>query len=73
LRQRGSLTVWFTQAANGAWNEPTPRAAAIRAIPTLAITTALTLQAVVRLARGQTGGLIVFLFRLLGLDLVCRL
>jgi hypothetical protein len=35
----------------------------------LAITTALTLQAVFRLARRQTGGLSAFLFRLLGLDL----
>jgi hypothetical protein len=70
LRQRGSLTVWFTQAANGAWNAGTHAARSGHPrYSTLAITTALTLQTVFRLARGQTGGLIVFLFRLLGLDL----
>src|SRR3954462_2602894 len=59
LRQRGSLTVWFTAAETAAWK------AAPRAPPggqphysDLAITTALTLRAVFHLALRQTEGLI---------------
>ena len=55
LRQSGSLTVWFTEAAIAAWQAETrttrggqPRYSA------LAITTALTLRAVFRLALRQT-------------------
>ena len=59
LRRRGSLTVWFTDAAIAAW----------RAVPRvtpggqphyspLAITTGLTLRAVLRLALRQSEGLI---------------
>src|SRR6186997_2817980 len=70
LRHRGSLTVWFTEAAIAAWR------AAPRTTPggqphysALAIMTALTLRAVFRLALRQTEGLIGSIVRLLGLDL----
>jgi Transposase DDE domain len=70
LRQRGSLTIWFTEDAIAAWN------AAPRTTPggqphysDLAITTALTLRAVFRLALRQTAGLIGSILQLLGLDL----
>jgi hypothetical protein len=70
LRQRGSLTVWFTEAAIAAWG------AERRTTPggqphysALAITTALTLRVVFRLALRQTEGLIGSIIRLLGLDL----
>jgi len=70
LRQRGSLTVWFTDAAIAAWK------AAPRTTPggqphysDLAITTALTLRAVFHLALRQTEGLIGSVLQLLGLDL----
>ena len=70
LRQRGSLTVWFTDDAIAAWN------AAPRTTPggqlhysDLAITTALTLRAVFHLALRQTEGLIGSVLQLLGLDL----
>jgi Transposase DDE domain len=70
LRQRGSLTVWFSEAAIAAWK------AAPRTTPggqphysALAIMTALTLRAVFRLALRQTEGLIGSIIGLLGLDL----
>ena len=70
LRQRGSLTVWFTDEAIAAWK------AAPRTTPggqphysDLAITTALTLRAVFRLPLRQTEGLIGSVLQLLGLDL----
>ncbi|MBK8174537.1 MAG: IS5 family transposase [Rhodospirillales bacterium] len=70
LRRRGSLTVWFTDAAIAAWR------AAPRVTPggqphysPLAITTGLTLRAVFRLALRQTEGLIGSILGLLGLDL----
>src|SRR5689334_10851762 len=70
LRQRGSLTVWFTDAALAAWK------AAPRTTPggqpcysDLAITTALTLRAVFRLALRQSEGLIGSILQLLDLDL----
>src|SRR3954471_8754275 len=70
LRARGSLTVWFTLEAVAAW------AAAPRAsrggqplYSVLAITTALTLRAVFRLALHQTEGLIGSILQMLGLDL----
>ena len=69
LRQRGSLTVWFTEAAMAAWKaEPQPRCArgGQPRYSALAITTALTLRAVFRLALRQTEGLIASLLRLLG-------
>ena len=70
LRQRGSLTVWFTDEAIAAWK------AAPRTTPggqphysDLAITTALTLRAVFHLALRQTEGLIGSILQLLGLNL----
>jgi len=70
LRQRGSLTVWFTAEAIAGWR------AAPRTTPDgqpwyspLAILTALTLKAVFRLALRQTEGLIGSIIGLLGLEL----
>jgi hypothetical protein len=70
LRQRGSLTVWFTEEAIKGWR------AAPRTTPggqpwysPLAILTALTLRAVFRLALRQTEGLIGSVIGLLGLGL----
>jgi hypothetical protein len=70
LRQRGSLTIWFTEAAIAAWRAA-PRASRggqPRYSP-LAIQTALTLRAVFRLALRQAEGLIGSIIGLLGLDL----
>jgi len=70
LRQRGSLTVWFTDEAVEGWR------AAPRTTPggqpwysPLAILTALTLKALFRLALRQTEGLIGSIIGLLGLAL----
>jgi len=59
LRQRGSLTVWFTDEAIEGWRVPartTPGGQ--RWYSPLAILTALTLRAVFHLALRQTEGLI---------------
>ena len=84
LRQRGSLTIWFTAEAIEGWRaEPrtTPggqplsasltslRGIAARWYSPLAILTALTLRAVFRLALRQTEGLIGSIIGLLGLEL----
>src|SRR6185437_8844102 len=70
LRQRGSLTVWFSEAAIAAWRaEPRTTRGGQPWYSELAILTALTLKAVFRLALRQTEGLIGSLMRLLGLDL----
>src|SRR3954447_12327614 len=70
LRQRGSLTVWFTEATIVAWHaEPRTTPGGQPYYSDLAITTALTLKAVFRLALRQTEGLIGSIIRLLGLDL----
>src|ERR671912_1180211 len=70
LRQRGSLTVWFTDEAIVAWAAAprTTRGGQPWYSP-LAILTALTLRAVFRLALRQTEGLIGSIIHLLGLDL----
>jgi hypothetical protein len=70
LRARGSLIVWFSEAAIEAWRAAprTTRGGQCR-YSALAIETALTLLAVFRLALRQTEGLIGSLLRLLGLDL----
>src|SRR5690349_14457195 len=61
LRQRGSLTVWFTEAAIAAWKaEPRATRGGQPRYSALAITTALTLRTVFRLALRQTEGLIGF-------------
>src|SRR5690349_18958265 len=70
LRQRGSLTVWFTDAAVAAWRaEPRTTRGGQPWHSPLAILTALTLRAVFRLALRQTEGLIGSILRLLGLEL----
>src|SRR3954465_2811781 len=70
LRQRGSLTVWFTEEAVAAWEaEPRTTPGGQPHYSGLAITTALTRKAVFRLALRQTEGLIGSLLRLLGLAL----
>jgi hypothetical protein len=70
LRQRGSLTVWFSDEAIEAWAAE-PRATRGRQpwYSPLAILTALTLRAVFRLAFRQTEGLIGSVVHLLGLAL----
>src|SRR5215218_7582781 len=70
LRQRGSLTVWFTEEAVAAWRAAprTTRGGQPWYSP-LAILTALTLRTVFRLALRQTEGLIGSILHLLGLDL----
>jgi len=70
LRQRGSLTIWFTDDAIAAWAaEPrTTRGGQARYSP-LAILTALTLRTVFRLAYRQAEGLIGSIVGLLGLSL----
>ena len=70
LRQRGSLTVWFTDAAVEAWAAAprTTRGGQPWYSP-LAILTALTLRAVFRLAYRQAEGLVGSVIGLLGLAL----
>ena len=70
LRQRGSLTVWFSDEAIAAWQaEPRTTPGGQPQYSALAIRTALTLRAVFRLALRQTEGLIGSILKLLGLDL----
>jgi Transposase DDE domain len=70
LRRRGSLTVWFMDAAIAAWRaEPRATPGGQPHYSALAILTALTLRAVFRLALRQTEGLIGSILHLLGLEL----
>src|ERR671916_3028741 len=70
LRQRGSLTVWFSAEAIEGWRAaPRTTRGGQASYSPLAITTALTLRAVFRLALRQTEGLIGSIIGLLGLDL----
>src|SRR5271165_236082 len=70
LRQRGSLTVWFSEEAIAAWRaEPRTTRGGQPLYSALAIATALTLRAVFRLALRQTEGLIGSVIHPLGLDL----
>jgi len=70
LRQRGSLTVWFTDEAIEAWRaEPRTTPGGQPWYSSLAILTALTLRAVFHLALCQTEGLIGSVIGLLGLAL----
>lgn len=70
LRQRGSLTVWFTDEAVESWQaEPRTTPGGQPSYSSLAILTALTLRAVFCLALRQTEGLIGSIIGLLGLDL----
>jgi hypothetical protein len=70
LRQRGSLTVWFTDEAVAAW-AATPRTTrgGQAFYSPRAILTALTLRAVFRLAYRQAEGMIGSIISLLGLTL----
>jgi hypothetical protein len=70
LRQRGSLTIWFTEEAIAAWQ------AAPRTTPggqarysDLAIETSLILRTVFHQPLRQTEGLVISLLELMGLDL----
>jgi transposase len=70
LRQRGSLTVWFTDEAVAAWAAaPRITRGGQASYSPLAILTALTLRAVFRLAYRQAEGLIGSIISLLGLTL----
>ncbi|MGI4793471.1 MAG: IS5 family transposase [Janthinobacterium lividum] len=70
LRQRGSLTVWFTEAAIAAWKAEVRKTRGGQPrYSGLAIATALTLRTVFHLALRQTEGLIGSIITLLGLDL----
>ncbi len=70
LRQRGSLTVWFTDEAVAAWAAaPRTTRGGQPCYSPLAILTALTLRAVFRLAYRQAEGLIGSILCLLGLTL----
>jgi hypothetical protein len=70
LRRRGSLTVWITDEAIAAWRaEPRTTPGGQPYYSALAITMALTMRAVFRLALRQTEGLIGSVFALLGLTL----
>ncbi|MCW2242399.1 transposase [Azospirillum canadense] len=70
LRQRGSLTLWVSEEAIEQWKAAPRRTPGGQASSSgLAITTALKLRAVFRLALRQTEGLLASIFPLLGLDL----
>jgi hypothetical protein len=70
LRQRGSLTVWFTDEAVAAWTAaPRTSRGGQPFYSPLAILTALTLRAVFHLAYRQAEGLIGSMISLLGLTL----
>jgi hypothetical protein len=70
LRQRGSVTVWFTNEAVAAWAAaPRTTRGGQACYSPLAILTALTLRAVFRLAYRQAEGLIGSIISLLGLTL----
>ena len=70
MRQRGSLTVWFTDEAVAAWAAaPRTTRGGQPCYSPLAILTALTLRAVFRLAYRQAEGLIGSIISLLGLTL----
>ena len=70
LRNRGSLTIWFTEDAIANWKaQPRTTPGGQRHYSDLAIETALTLRAVFRLALRQSEGLIGSIMRMLGIDL----
>ena len=70
LRNRGRLTIWFTEEAIANWNaQPRTTPGGQRHYSDLAIETALALRAVFRMALRQTGGLIGSIMRMLEVDL----
>ena len=70
LRNRGSLTIWFTPDAIAGWKaQPRTTPGGQRHYSNLAIETALTLRTVFRLALRQSEGLIGSIMRMLEIDL----
>ncbi len=70
LRNRGSLTIWFTEEALAGWKaQPRTTPGGQRHYSDLAIETALALRAVFRLALRQSEGLIGSIMRMLNIDL----
>jgi hypothetical protein len=70
LRNRGSLTIWFTDEALAGWKaQPRTTPGGQPHYSNLAIETALTLRAVFRLALRQSEGLIGSIMRMLEIDL----
>src|SRR3954471_16960742 len=70
MRQRGSLTIWFTEDAIAAWRAPprtTPGGQA--RYSDLAVETSLILRTVFHQPLRQTEGLVGSLLELMGLDL----
>src|SRR5258708_32457907 len=70
LRNRGSLTIWFTPDAIAGWKaQPRTTPGGQRHYSNLGIETALTLRAVFRLALRQSEGLIGSIMRMLEINL----
>jgi len=70
LRDRGSLTIWFTPEAIAGWRaQPRTTPGGQRHYSDLAIETALTLRAVFRMALRQSEGLIGSIMKMLEIDL----
>jgi hypothetical protein len=70
LRNRGSLTIWFTPEAVAGWKaQPRTTPGGQRHYSGLAIETALTLRTVFRLALRQSEGLIGSIMKMLEIDL----
>jgi IS5 family transposase len=70
LRNRASLTVWFTEEALAGWKaQPRTTSGGQCRYSDLAIETALTLRTLFRLAYRQSEGLIGSIMRMLGVDL----
>ena len=70
LRNRGSLTIWFTPKAIAGWKaQPRTTLGGQRHYSDLAIETALTLRTVFRLALRQSEGLIGLIMKMLEIDL----
>jgi len=70
LRNRGSLTVWFSEEALAGWRaQPRKTPGGQAHYSSLAIETALTLRAVFKLARRQSEGLIGSIMQLLAISL----
>ena len=70
LKQRGSLTVWFSSAAVAAWGYEGPAQRGGQYVYSdVAIETALTLRAIYHLALRQTEGFVESILRLMGVGL----
>jgi hypothetical protein len=70
LRNRGSLTIWFTPEAIAGWKaQPRTTPGGQRHYSDLAIETALTLRTMFRLALRQSEGLIGSIMKMLEIDL----